>query len=141
MKILNEILKAFYICIIIVLVSGLSYVLGMGDFFQISQPRSVSAAYTTKTMKVTAYCPCEKCCGQYADGITANGYKIQTGDKFCASDVPFGTIVEIPGYGKVPVLDRGGAIKGDRLDVYFDNHQDALNWGVKFLKVKIYGND
>ncbi len=88
---------------------------------------------------VSAYCPCEKCCGVYADGITASGHKIKTGDKFVAAppEYPFGTMMDIPGYGKVPVLDRGGAIKGNKLDVFFSTHQEALNWGRRYLKVKI----
>jgi len=101
-------------------------------------PASHEAPYITKTYRVSAYCPCEKCCGIFADGITANGHKIKPGDRFVAAskDIPFGTILNIPGYGKVPVWDRGGAIKGNRLDVYFDTHQEALNWGVKILEVK-----
>lgn len=88
--------------------------------------------------RVTAYCSCEKCCGKWADGITACGHKIQPGERFCAAPnkIPFGTILDIPGYGKAPVLDRGGAIKGKRLDIYFDTHQEALNWGVKHLEIK-----
>lgn len=88
---------------------------------------------------VSAYCPCPKCCGQYADGITASGHKIQPGDKFVAADkrFPFGTMLDIPGYGIVPVLDRGGAIKGNKLDVFFPTHQEALNWGRQYLKVKV----
>jgi len=103
--------------------------------------------YTEVDMRVSAYCPCEKCCGKWADGITASGHVIQPGDKFVAAPpaYSFGTMVDIPGYGKVPILDRGGAIKGNRLDIFFGNdkdgisgHQRALNWGVKNLKVKVY---
>ena len=91
-------------------------------------------------MRVSAYCPCEKCCGKWADGITASGHVIQPGDRFVAAPpaYKFGTMVEIPGYGKVPVMDRGGAIKGNRLDVYFPTHQEALNLGVQNLKVRVY---
>jgi len=90
-------------------------------------------------MRVTAYCPCEKCCGEWSDGVTASGHKIRRGDRFVASgpEYKFGTMVEVPGYGKVPVLDRGGAIKGNRLDVFFPTHQEALEWGVKQLVVSI----
>jgi len=95
-----------------------------------------------KIMRVTAYCSCEKCCGKYADGITASGHRISLGDKFIAAPkgFDFNTKIDVPGYSNepVPVLDRGGAIKGDRLDVYFDTHQEALNWGVKYLEVTIY---
>ena len=95
---------------------------------------------TEVPMKVTAYCPCNKCCGKWSDGMTACGHVIKKGEKFCAAppEIPFGTIIEIPGYGKVPVLDRGGAIKGNKLDVFFDNHNDALEWGVKYMAVRVW---
>jgi len=92
---------------------------------------------------VTAYCPGECCCQGFADGITASGHRIKHGDKFVAApkNIPFGTMITIPGYGRVPVLGRGGAIKTGRLDVFFDDangvsgHQRALNWGVKYFEV------
>lgn len=86
--------------------------------------------------KITAYCPCKKCCGRWSDGVTASGHKIQSGDRFVAADksIPFGMMITIPGYGTVPVLDRGGAIKGNRIDVYFDTHQEALEWGVQYFE-------
>ena len=93
--------------------------------------------FYSKMFKVTAYCPCKKCCGQFADGITASGYRLRKGNKLCAANLPFCTILKIPGYGVVPVLDRGGAIKEGCIDVYFDTHQEALEWGVQHLKVGI----
>lgn len=51
---------------------------------------------------------------------------------------PFGTRMKIPGYGWGKVTDRGGAIKGpDRLDLYFESHADALQWGRRRVKVRI----
>lgn len=96
--------------------------------------------FIEKEFRVTAYCLCEECCGRFADGITASGYVIQEGDRFVAApkEYPFGLMMEIPGYGIVPVEDRGGSIKGDRLDVFFYTHQEALDWGVQYLTVKIY---
>jgi 3D (Asp-Asp-Asp) domain-containing protein len=47
-------------------------------------------------------------------------------------------MIDIPDYGLAEVKDRGGAIKGTKLDVYFDTHQEALNWGKPDLMVKIY---
>ena len=93
-------------------------------------------------MRVTAYCPCPRCCGEYSDGITACGHEIQPGDTFVAADrrYPFGTEMLIPGYSNsqpVKVLDRGGAIKGNRLDVFFATHEEALEWGVQYLKVNV----
>jgi 3D (Asp-Asp-Asp) domain-containing protein len=96
-------------------------------------------------MRVTAYCPCEKCCGRYADGITASGHKIQPDETFVAADkrYPFGTEMIIPGYNDdrpVKVLDRGSEIQDSRLDIFFPSHQQALNWGVKSLPVQIRTN-
>ena len=93
-------------------------------------------------MKVTGYCPCSKCCGKHADGITANGHKIQPGDTFVAADkrYSFGTEMVIEGYNNgqaVKVLDRGGAIKGNKLDAFFHTHQEALEWGVRYIEVKV----
>ncbi len=52
---------------------------------------------------------------------------------------PFGTEMFVPGYGWGIVEDRGGAIKGPhRIDLYFDSHSDALNWGRKKVHVEIY---
>lgn len=88
--------------------------------------------------RVTAFCPGPCCCGEFADGITASGHVIQPGDKFVAAprEIPYGTSLEIPGYGIVTVQDRGGSIKGKRLDVFFSSHQEALEWGVRNLKVR-----
>lgn len=51
---------------------------------------------------------------------------------------PFGTRMYVPGYGWGTVEDRGGAIKGrDRIDLFFDSHDDALLWGRKKVEVRI----
>ncbi len=101
-----------------------------------------SDRWQTVQMRVTAYCPCSRCCGEYSDGITASGYRIRPGDTFVAADkeYPFGTEMIIPGYSSsrvVKVLDRGGAITGGRLDVFFGSHEEALEWGVRNLNVKV----
>ena len=96
--------------------------------------RDESAA--TDFYRVTAYCPCEKCCGKWADGFTASG-KPAVGKIVAAPPIfPFGTRMYIPQYGQAVVQDRGGAITGNRLDVLFPTHEEALQWGVKYLKVR-----
>ncbi len=96
---------------------------------------------------VSAYCCCKKCCGKEpnhpAYGITASGHKVKKGDRLVAADkkYKFGTIFRVEGYngGKpVKVLDRGGAIKGNKIDLLFDTHQEALNWGRKKMTVWIW---
>jgi 3D (Asp-Asp-Asp) domain-containing protein len=99
----------------------------------------------TLRMLTTAYSPDEQSCGIWADGITASGYSVWTnGMKLVAADttvLPFGTIVTIPGYNggrPVQVLDRGGKIKGHRLDVLYPTHERALQWGAQRLDVTVW---
>lgn len=105
--------------------------------------REQSDEWQTVRMRVTAYCPCKKCCGKYSDGVTACGHKICAGDAFVAADKKyrFGTKMRVPGYNNeraVKVLDRGGVIRGNRLDVFFHSHREAVKWGVKYLYVKVH---
>jgi len=95
-------------------------------------------------MEVTAYCACTKCCGPKARGITASGKPVSfNGGKFVAADtrlLKFHTKLVIPGYANsqpVPVIDRGGAIKGNKLDVYFPTHQEARQWGRRKIDVLV----
>jgi 3D (Asp-Asp-Asp) domain-containing protein len=117
----------------------------------IAEPLEVSARVSghleiiTIQMLITAYCSCSECTGPFADGITASGAPVTAnGGAFVAGDtdlLPFETWVSVPGYhaGRpVPVLDRGGAIKGYRLDVFFNGHYEALEWGRRNLFVTVY---
>ncbi len=98
---------------------------------------------TTRWMTVTAYCPRACCCGK-SDGITASGQHVSRHDMKLVAGPPgmrFGTIVSVPGYHRqtpVPVLDRGGKIKGDRLDLLMPTHEQAKKWGVKRLRVTVW---
>lgn len=94
---------------------------------------------------VTAYCPCKKCCGRFADGVTASGDPVTVnGGKFVAADpsIPLRTFVSVDGYNggrPVPVLDRGGAIKGRRIDCFFPTHKEALEFGIRRgVEVRIF---
>ena len=85
----------------------------------------------------SAYCGCAKCCGK-TTGRTASGTKATAGRTVAMSSrYAFGTKVEIKGYGTYTVEDRGGAIKGNKIDIYFDNHQDALNFGRKTVYLRV----
>ena len=90
----------------------------------------------TKIFKITAYCSCAKCCGK-SNGITACGKKAKAGRTIAAPrGFSFGTKLSINGKTYV-VEDRGGAIKGNRIDLYVNSHSEALRWGVKYLPVKV----
>jgi 3D (Asp-Asp-Asp) domain-containing protein len=99
----------------------------------------------TIIMTVTGYSPDARSCGKWADGITASLKSVWTnGMRSVAADtriLPFGSLVSVPGYADgdvVPVLDRGGAIKGHRLDLLYATHEIALQWGVKKIPVTIW---
>lgn len=90
----------------------------------------------TKYFKVTAYCSCSKCCGKRT-GRTASGTKATAGRTVAASSqFKFGTKLNINGKTYV-VEDRGGAVKGNKIDVYMNSHAAALAWGVKYLPVEV----
>ena len=79
---------------------------------------------------LTYYCACTKCCGK-TDGITAWGTKATAGRTIATSSkYAFGTKLVINGQTYV-VEDRGGAIQGNKIDVYVDSHSEALKLGVK----------
>lgn len=92
--------------------------------------------------KLTAYCSCEKCCGIWAynrpNGVVygAIGEELKEGYSIAVDPnvIPYGTEVIING-DTYKAQDCGGAIKGNRIDVYFDSHEDALEFGVKHEQV------
>lgn len=84
--------------------------------------------------KLTAYCGCAKCCGK-TDGITASGTHVTAGRTIAAPKAfVFGTKIMINGH-VYTVEDRGGAIQGNRIDIYFDTHEEALKFGVKNMEI------
>lgn len=103
----------------------------------LSSPLSSAApAFYTVEMNVSAYCKNSCCCGKWADGFTASGVRAE--GLICAADpkYPFGTKMIVAGV-TYTVEDRGGAIKGNKLDLLFETHWEALEWGRRTLKVKI----
>lgn len=113
------------------------------------EPTPKTELVSLGVFRITAYCHCEKCCGNWAknrptdeDGsllvYTASGELAVEGVTIAAdtSILPFGTEVIIDG-NKYIVQDRGRVIKNNRIDVYFENHQDALEFGVQYKEVFI----
>jgi len=90
------------------------------------------------TYRVTAYCACAACCGK-TDGVTKSGALAQPGLTVAADPevLPLGTVIEFEGVGVRSVQDIGGAINGLELDLFFPDHQAALDWGVQYLKVRV----
>lgn len=78
---------------------------------------------------ISYYCPESCCCGIYANGITASG-TVATEGRTIAADKRFGFGTEIEINGTVyTVEDRGGAIKGNKIDVFCESHAECLKKG------------
>ena len=136
--------------------TALSVVCLLAGCLGVRPPRQV--APSEKVMKVTGYCKCGECCGWHRNwffrpvfsagankgkrkpvGVTASGTRAKPGTVAAdTSRYPFGTVMYIPGYGYGRVEDRGGKVKGEHIDLYFRSHRQALNWGVKNLRVKVW---
>jgi 3D (Asp-Asp-Asp) domain-containing protein len=101
--------------------------------------------YLKKTVVATGYTAGYESTGKREDdsdyGITYSGVKVKR-DLYStvAADLrvfPIGTILFIPGYGYGVVADKGGAIKGNEVDLYYETVDDVYNfWGKK--KVEVY---
>lgn len=78
---------------------------------------------------LTAYCPCDKCCGK-TDGITATGAKAMQGTTIAVDPnvIPYGTEVIINGHTYI-AQDCGGAIKGKKIDIFMNDHNAAIEFG------------
>ena len=111
-------------------------------------------------VKTTGYCECRQCCSWRRSwfglgppvvasgpnrgdpkvvGMTASGSWVRPG--VIAADTrvfPMGTIFFIPGYGWGRVEDTGGDIKGYHIDLYFEGHRTAQEWGVRIKDVKVW---
>jgi 3D (Asp-Asp-Asp) domain-containing protein len=99
-----------------------------------------------RTVVTTGYCPCEACCGPNSPaaggaGLTASGERPHQGVTVAAdwSVFPAGTRLFIQNVGRRVVQDRGGRIVGERIDVFFRAHQEALAFGRRRLRVRVLG--
>lgn len=98
----------------------------------------VTAYRNLGNFKITHYCACKTCCGKNAQGITASGKRVEE-NKTIAVDpkvIPLGTKVMINGQ-EYEAQDTGSAIKGNIIDIYVADHQEALKLGVKYADVYV----
>ena len=120
---------------------------------------SIAVSGDARELLVTGYCNCGRCCGwrrrwyvfgepvyNYGRmkgrpkevGVTSSGTVAGRGT--IAADIsayPYGTKMDIPGYGVGVVRDIGGSIKGEHIDLWFPSHEEALAWGSRKLMVKV----
>lgn len=138
-------------CVIFVVIVAFAVGFMLGFSVSFEPP---SYPQETITTSVSGYCLCSKCCGKWASvfpRVTASGHVIKPGDKLAAhKTLPFGTVIEVPGYGRCEIQDR---FPGDGIDLLFwewnkeagekyedalkRSHNLALRWGRQKLKVTV----
>lgn len=98
--------------------------------------------------KLTAYCSCKICCKEFADDrpkddygndlvFGASGVLLEQGVSIAVDPavIQYGTKVIINGHGEYIAQDTGSVIVGNKIDVYFDNHEEARNFGEQYAEV------
>lgn len=115
------------------------------------EPEKTPALTSLGEFKTTAYCTCVKCCGIWSQDHpsrvgtdyvqkTASG-TIPTAGRTVAVDpdvIPYGTTLVIDGHEYI-AEDTGGAINGNVIDIYFDSHESACEYGVQYKTIYIKG--
>lgn len=134
---------------------GISYAIEKPQFIEedpviIEESEPVEEPEEVKTIEfenlgnytITAYCGCEICCGEWSSYpvIGSGGVELIEG-VHCASPLPLGTVVEVGGLGLYEVQDRTSEWIADKyndkvIDIYFENHEDAVQFGKKTANVK-----
>ncbi|WP_067727179.1 PcsB-like coiled-coil domain-containing protein [Oceanobacillus damuensis] len=103
-----------------------------------AEPKEEKKDSKTLTMTSTAYtADCAGCSGVTSTGIDLNK---NPDAKVIAVDpavIPLGSVVYVEGYGYATAGDTGGAIKGNKIDVFVQTKKEALNWGVRTVKVTL----
>ena len=118
----------------------------------VTEPTEVADTVYLGEFKLTAYCPCEKCCGYWAISrplddngnpivYTASGAVAQAGRTIAVdtSVIPHGTEVIINGHTYV-AEDTGSGVDGKHIDIYFNDHEEALEFGLQYADVRIVGS-
>ncbi len=89
-------------------------------------------------VEVTAYCACPLCCGK-SDGITSSGKHARANHTIAVDPavIPLGSKVYLEGLGTFIAEDVGGAINGRKVDLFMNEHRQAVLFGVKFTKAHL----
>jgi 3D (Asp-Asp-Asp) domain-containing protein len=88
-------------------------------------------------INASAYTAAADECGK-SDGITASGLKVRENETIaCPPSYPFGTRITIEGMGTYICEDRGGAIKGNKIDIYVETKREAFAFGRQHLLAEV----
>lgn len=101
--------------------------------------KRAKAVYPEGKFKInaSAYTAAADECGK-SDGITASGLKVKEKETLaCPPQFPFGTKIKIDGMGTYVCQDRGGAIKGNHIDIYMETKTEAFAFGRRILDAEV----
>ncbi len=88
-------------------------------------------------INASAYTAAADECGK-SDGITSSGLKVEENRTLaCPAHLPFGTKIAIDGMGEFRCEDRGGAIKGNHIDIYMQTKAEAFAFGRRNLTAQV----
>ncbi len=88
-------------------------------------------------INASAYTAAADECGK-SDGVTASGLKVAENRTLaCPPAFPFGTKIAIEGMGEYRCEDRGGAIKGNKIDIYMETKKEAFSFGRRNLVAEV----
>ncbi len=117
----------------------------LGGFREVAEPAPEPDPEETPSVEITHeslgeftithYCTCSKCCGK-SDGVTASGtvarphWTVAVDPKI----IPLGTVLQIEGIYYV-AEDTGGSIRGKKIDICMESHEQAIYAGTKNAEV------
>ncbi len=88
-------------------------------------------------VNASAYTASADECGN-SNGVTASGLRVQKQQTLaCPPEFPFGAKVSIEGVGVLRCEDRGGAIKGNKFDIYMETKKEAFSFGRRNLVAEV----
>ena len=145
-----ERLMQYTLALVVLATMILAYAIGFygaykGEEFQEKQQVAINgihlpAKYVGK-FTISHYCSCPLCTGTAKGSRTATGHIPREGRTVAVDRhiIPLHSVIYVEGLGTFVAEDVGGAVKGNHLDIYIDDHQRALNLGtLKGATPKVY---
>ena len=106
-------------------------------FVSTHQKQSKNDGLLVEEFIVTAFCSCSKCCG-HSHGITKSGRRATEGRTVACDKRMLGKIVWIDGLGPRVCEDTGKKIRGHRMDLFLKTHREALEFGKRKMRVRVF---